>query len=430
MKSQLLIGATSSGSGKTTLTLGLLRALKNKGLNVQSFKCGPDYIDIKYHELSSGKKAINLDLFLSSENHVKYIYSKYTSRADVSITEGVMGLFDGYDKMHGSSAEIAELLNIPIILILNAKSMAYSVAPILYGFKHFHKNLNLIGVVFNRVNTASHYSFLCDACKDVGIAPLGYLPNNNELEVPSRHLGLSIDKHFMFDEFADRAAEFIAKHLDLDQLLKLTKQKVELIETSNTLVNKHLDIAVANDEAFNFVYHENIEYLKKLGKVTFFSPIHDKVLPKADFVYLPGGYPELYLEPLSSNETMKKSIIDYVEKGGKLWAECGGMMYLSKSIVDQEGNIYPMVGIFNQCSSMEKMKLKLGYRSFNYNNLSLNGHEFHYSTTDSSSESIAQQYNAKKMPVDTKLLKYKNAIAGYTHIYWAELENFMNLFND
>lgn len=195
--SSFLIAAPSSGSGKTTVTLGLLRALKNRGLKVQPFKCGPDYIDTKYHDMASGNKSVNLDLFLSSENHVRYLYSKYSSENDACITEGVMGLFDGYDKMKGSSAEIAGLLDIPVVMVINAKSMAYSAAPLLYGFKKFYEKINVIGVIFNYVGSESHYKFLSDACHDVGIVPLGYLPKNENLSVPSRHLGLSIDRDFL-----------------------------------------------------------------------------------------------------------------------------------------------------------------------------------------------------------------------------------------
>lgn len=429
MKSQILIGAMSSGSGKTTLTLGLLRALKNRGLSVQSFKCGPDYIDKKYHELASGVDAINLDLFLSSPQHVEDIYTKYTSISDVAVTEGVMGLFDGYNKMEGSSAQIAELLDIPIILILNAKSMAYTVAPILYGLKNFHKGLNLVGVIFNMVNTESHYKFLSDACVDAGVTPLGYLPKNEELSVPSRHLGLSIDQNLLFDQFADKAADFIEKHIDIDLLLSLTKQPLKAIEITNTEKKSlSIKIAIAKDEAFNFFYHENIEYLKQIGTVSFFSPIKDDKLPDADFVYLPGGYPELFAKELSENISMIESIRIYVEQGGKLLAECGGMMYLSSTITDCNGVAYPMVNIFNQKATMESMKLKLGYRKFEYQNMELKGHEFHYSSIDSPLNSIVEQYNARDMAVDTKLLRYKNVIAGYTHLYWAEADNLMDLF--
>lgn len=429
--SSFLIAAPSSGSGKTTITLGLLRALKNRGLTTQSFKCGPDYIDIKYHDLASGNKAVNLDLFLSSEHHVKSLYSKYASKSDVCITEGVMGLFDGYEKMKGGSAEIAQILDIPVVLIVNAKSIAYSAAPLLYGFKNFSKHLNLAGVIFNFVASESHYSFLKDACNDVGVESFGYLSKNKNIEIPSRHLGLSLDEEYQFDEFADQAASLIEEHIDVDRLLLCTQSNVSFPEKKQ--VEEHtsesLKIAVAFDEAFNFTYHENLESLRKMGSVVFFSPIKDKYLPEADFVYFPGGYPELFLRELSENIQLHKCIREYVEREGRVLAECGGMMYLSSSIIDKEGKDYPMVGVFLQKASMQNMKLKLGYRQFRINEIEVKGHEFHYSNVIDDLDSIVQQYNARNIPVDTKLLRYKNVIAGYTHIYWAEISNLLNVFN-
>lgn len=429
MRSQFLIGAISSGGGKTTLTLGLLRALKNRGLNIQSFKCGPDYIDTKFHQAATGNPSVNLDTFLSSPEHVDYLFKKYSADKEVCIAEGVMGLFDGYDRMKGSSAEIADMLNLPVILVLNAKSMAYSVAPILYGFKQFCKDVHLAGVIFNFVGSESHYRFLKDACEDVGVEPLGYLPQRKEIETPSRHLGLSLEREALFNDLADEVAALAEKTIDIDRLLEITQTKrVISIPTPKTVNKQDLKIAIARDEAFNFVYHENIEYLKQLGDITFFSPIHDATLPPADFIYLPGGYPELYLKELSANADMLKAIRQYAEQGGKLLAECGGMMYLSNSITDQNGTVYPMVGLFDQYPTMEKMKLKLGYRQFQYNTIAIKGHEFHYSHTESHLDSVAQQYTAKHIPVDTKLLRYKNVIAGYTHIYWAEMNNLLDLF--
>lgn len=428
--SHLLISAIASGSGKTTVTLGLLRALRNRGLSVQPFKCGPDYIDTKYHVLAAGNESVNLDLFLSSESHMKYLYRKYSSGEDVCITEGVMGLFDGYDRINGSSAQIAEKLDIPVILVLNAKSMAYSAAALLYGFKNFSDRVNVAGVIFNFVASESHYNFLKDACHDVGLEPLGYLPKNTDIEIPSRHLGLNIDEQYRFDDFADKAADLIEKHIDIDKLLSITVRRqphIEVAKETNVPL-QGLRISVARDAAFNFMYHENIEYLKRIGTVSYFSPLSDKQLPESDFVYLPGGYPELYLTELSSNRTMQDSIRRYIEAGGKALAECGGMMYLSSSISDENGTEYPMVNIFDQKATMENMRLKLGYRQFEYNGLSLKGHEFHYSSIKSEQQSVAQQYTAKGQPADTKLLRYKNAIAGYTHLYWADMDNLMDLF--
>lgn len=428
--SQFLIAAPSSGSGKTTITLGLLKALKNRGTKVQPFKCGPDYIDTKLHTLVSGMEAINLDLFLSSSNYVETLFAKYAEDADICVTEGVMGLFDGYDKMQGSAAQIAELLDIPIVLVISAKSVAYSVAPLLYGFKNFSDKINVVGAIFNFVGSESHYSFLKDACNDVGIEPLGYLPKNTDIEIPSRYLGLTMDEQERIEHFADSAASLIEEYIDVDKLLELTKSDKPKFEPISNVEKQGLSIAVAKDEAFNFVYHENIESLRLLGNVTFFSPLHEDVLPKADLIYLPGGYPELYAKELSENKKMISQIKEYANGGGKILAECGGMMYLSSSIVDEEGIEHQMVNIFQQTATMENMKLKLGYRQFEYNNITVKGHEFHYSDIESEDESVAQLYSAKGMKVSTKLLRYKNVIAGYTHLYWAENGNVLELFKD
>ncbi len=436
MQPQILIGAASSGSGKTTLTLGLLRALKNRGLKVQPFKCGPDYIDTKYHTLAAGEESVNLDSYLASEAHIKYLYSTYGSNADVCVTEGVMGLFDGYSGMQGSSAEIAKMLNIPVVLVVNAKSTAYSVAPLIYGFKNFNKDIRIAGVIFNMVASASHYEYLLQACKDAGVECFGYLPKQKEIEIPSRHLGLTLDEKYAFDTFADKVAALVEEYIDLERLFPLLRgvgENIPMNVEENTPPTPsqegrlYTKIAVAHDEAFNFIYRENIAQLQRLGEVTFFSPIHDKELPDADLVYLPGGYPEFYLSQLSGNETMLQSVHAYVEKGGRLLAECGGMMYLCRHITGMDGVSYPMAGILNQEATMDNMKLKLGYRNFTYNNVPVRGHEFHYSRIvpqEHPLPSVAELYTAKGMKTDTPLYRYKNVIAGYTHLYWGELNIF------
>ncbi|GAE23135.1 two-component system sensor histidine kinase [Bacteroides pyogenes JCM 10003] len=217
---QILIGASASGGGKTTFTTGLLRLLRDRGLTVQPYKCGPDYIDTKYHEMASGRVSVNLDSWLASEEHLKQIYAKYASDADVCVTEGVMGLFDGFEGMRGSSASIAALLGIPVVLMVDARSTAYTVAAILYGFKHFYPAIRIAGAVFNQVASERHFSFLCQACEDVGVECFGYLPRLKELEVPSRHLGLTLDATYRFDEFAGKVAAAIGQSVDVDRLLR------------------------------------------------------------------------------------------------------------------------------------------------------------------------------------------------------------------
>ncbi len=434
VKPQILIGAASSGSGKTTFTLGLLRALRNRGIVVQPFKCGPDYIDPQYHSLAAGRDSVNLDEFMCGEGHMREVYATYGADSGVNVVEGVMGLFDGYSRMEGSSAQVAQLLDIPVLLVVNAKSCAYSVAPVIYGYMNFCPGVRIAGVVFNMVGSASHYATLVDACNDLGVPVLGYLPKNNDIAIPSRHLGLSLDEEFLFGEYADKVAAMVEEYVDVDMLLEIFTVPVCGVAADNVvgapLENAHR-IAVARDEAFNFIYRENISSLRRLGKVEFFSPLEDTQLPECDLLYLPGGYPELYLEQLQGNVEMRGQIKDYIENGGKCWAECGGMMYLCRSISDEQGQEYEMCGVLGQKATMVGKRLQMGYRRFSYAGRELRGHEFHYSRVVPDPghplQSIARLYNAAGNEVETPLYRYRNLIAGYTHLYWGNM-NLLELF--
>lgn len=229
--SGILIGAATSNSGKTTFTMGLLRALSRRGVSVQPFKCGPDYIDPMYHRQASGRESVNLDTFMSSPDHVRDLYDRYGAETDMRVVEGVMGLYDGSDKWHGSSAEIAMLLDIPVVLLVNAKSTAYSVAPLIHGFKtftppptsfiHQTRPLNVAGVVFNMVASANHYSFLREACEDAGVECLGYMARNEELQIPSRHLGLTITGRETMEHLINAAADEVDRHVNIERIMQL-----------------------------------------------------------------------------------------------------------------------------------------------------------------------------------------------------------------
>ena len=218
---RILIGAATSGSGKTTFTMGLLRALARRGLNVQPFKCGPDYIDTQFHTIASGRQSVNLDTWMASTEHIREVFERYSQGADVAVIEGVMGLFDGYDRMRGSSAEIAALLDVPVLLVVNARSTAYSVAALLHGMKTFRPDVRIAGVVFNQVASESHYKFLKDAAADAGVECLGWIPRTERIEVPSRHLGLTVGLEKELNTLADRTADLIEKYVDLDRLIEL-----------------------------------------------------------------------------------------------------------------------------------------------------------------------------------------------------------------
>lgn len=424
-----VIAAPSSGSGKTTFTMGLLRALTNRGLHVQPYKCGPDYIDTLFHQMASGRESVNLDTFMASPEHVKHLFQHYSADADVCVVEGAMGLYDGYDKSRGSAAEIARLLDVPIVLVVDAKSMAYSVAALLHGIKTF-RPINLAGVVFNRVGSESHYRHLLAACEEVGAQSLGYLPNNPELRMPSRHLGLSLSGREEIEHFICLAAKEVTEHVDVERLMEMgmTQTPDESVDGQTaSLTSKR--IAVARDEAFNFTYRANIDSLRAMGEVTFFSPLNDSSLPPCDLLYLPGGYPELYASQLAANSGMRRCIKAYAEQGGWVIAECGGFMYLCSAIDGVE-----MCGVLPFKATMEGARLHLGYRQMAMDGISLRGHEFHYSMVHegvlpNNVKAITGQCSALGKPVDTPVYRYKNVLAGYTHWYWAEtgIETWLNM---
>lgn len=418
MKPSFMIAATSSGCGKTTLSLGLMRALTNRNIVVQPFKCGPDYIDTQYHRISTGRDSVNLDLFMSSERHVKELFGRYSESADVSIIEGVMGMFDGFDGMKGSAADIARTLDVPVVLLINAASTSFSVAATIYGFTRFCPDVKVAGVIFNRVASENHYAFLKEACEIINVVNLGYIRKNESLQTPSRHLGLSLDSLSEIERFVDAAAKEVGSTVDINGLLEATmidcRQMPSVVQSK-----RNLTVAVARDEAFNFIYPANVERFN--ANIVYFSPLHDKAIPKADLVYLPGGYPELYADDLEENREMRTAIKNFAEKDGKILAECGGMIYLSEEI-----NGKKMCGVFPLKASMKNARLKLGYRRVKFDNFEISGHEFHYSDILDLSglPSVAQQYNIRSEKVAIPVYRYKNVFAGYTHFYWAETDIF------
>ena len=456
---QFLIAAPTSGSGKTTVSRGLMALFVKKGLKVQPFKCGPDYIDTKYHEVVCGRPSINLDTFMASQEHVSSLYARYSADADVAVVEGMMGMYDGYDRDRGSSAEVARLLGIPVVLVVDAKSAAYSMAPLLSGFINFRPDIRIAGVIFNRVGSLRHYRMLQEVCEDLNVTCLGYLPKQKELEQESRHLGLDFSRS-KETEGLDMLAGLLEEHVDWELLLStigLPLPAAAVEEKSVLSEPGKLHISVArNEESFSFLYAEHLDILRRMGTVTFFNPEQDRAVPQeTDLLYLPGGYPENRLEELAGARLARESIRSYIEAGGRTLAECGGMIYLSQSVLSDGdtdggsagscvGNIgNEMVGVlpFSITNERRRRKLTLGYRQFDYNGWRLKGHEFHYTQfavpeTDgkeggacSLPPSIAQVYNAKGGKVTTPVFRYKNLIASYMHLYWGEVD-VMALFGE
>ena len=420
----LLIAAPLSESGKSTLTMGLLRAYTRRGLATQAFKCGPDYVDPKLHSVATGRPAVNLDLFMYGAERVQALYDHYSQDAQAVIVEGVMGLFDGYDRDKGSAADIARLLDLPVVLVVTPRSMAYTVAPLLYGLQHFDPRVQIAGVIFNKVSSERHLTYLTQAATDAGVPVLGSLPRVDDIAIPSRYLGLDVDDLAQIDRYADQVADLLEQHLDIDRLLAISSERKERSHEAPALQKLASStprrIAVARDDAFNFLYQENVRQLEQWGEVTYFSPLADKELPPSDFVYLPGGYPELHLEQLSANKSMLDSLRDYIRGGGAMLAEGGGMLLLCEAIVDEKGSSYPLVGALQQTATMQQRRLALGYRQLEIEGVAVRGHEFHYSRIIDPLPTVAQQYNAWGDPVATALWHTDHCYATYTHLALTE----------
>lgn len=428
-KPAFLIAAPKSNSGKTIVTLGLLQAFKDRGYKVQPFKCGPDYIDPMHHTSIAGQPSYNLDTWMSSSEHVTSLFNELSSQADVAVVEGVMGLFDGAKKDKGSSAEVAKLLNLPVILVIDAGSMAYSAAPLLYGYKHFDTEVNMAGVIFNKVSGESHYQFLKEAAEDVGIESLGYIPQNQDIVFESRHLGLFMPQDKEYFKPVKLAAQLIEQHVCLDKLIEITKKPFEKSNPVITHAKPKLTIAIANDKAFNFMYPANIKALNEIAEVIFFSPLNDTKLPESDLIWLPGGYPELFARELSENTIMLEQIKKHGECGKAIIAECGGMMYLGKTLVTKDRADYQLCGLFNYATSTQNMKLNLGYRKIEINQQEFYGHEFHYSQLVNAEEAVSNCHclSANNHEINLPVFRKKKIWASYLHLYLGESEKMKNL---
>ncbi|GAA3628261.1 cobyrinate a,c-diamide synthase [Flavivirga jejuensis] len=433
MTKQFIIAAPNSNAGKTTITLGLLRLFKQKNIAPQPFKVGPDYIDPKFHQLACDKTGVNLDLYMMTQEDINTSLHVYSRNAQVNCIEGVMGLFDGAKKDKGSTAELAKKLRTPVLLVIDAKAVAYSVAPLIQGFVNFDKNLKIMGVIFNRVGSANHYTFLKEACEDIGVKSFGYLQNIKDIAIPSRYLGLNIEDIKKFDIVIDKIANKLEETVNWKAILEASKDiETTTVSSKETKSKNKIKFAVAKDEAFNFIYPQNIRVMQQLGDVQFFSPIHDKDTPNCDFIYFPGGYPELYLKELSSNKEMLLAIKKYAQNDGKIYAECGGMMYLGKSILSEDNETYNMVNYFNFESTIANPKLHLGYRTSEINNHSFKGHEFHYSSiiNDNETSMEANIINARGGKTTTKIYKKQHVMGSYVHHYFGTTERLSQLINE
>lgn len=433
-----LIGGTGSGCGKTTLTLGLLRALTRRGLRVQPYKVGPDYIDTGWHSAVSGVASRNLDAFMLPQPTLNWLYNQRAQAADVAVIEGVMGLYDGYgtDPNYCSSAGMAKQIGCPVILVIDGKAVSTSAAATVMGFCHFDPAVRIAGVIVNRVNSETHYQLLKQAIETYTKIPvLGRMPTLPSVSLPERHLGL-ITAHEQqgMDAIWDTLADSLEKHIDLDRLLALSDVQPAPNACAPALPapesGRGLTLALADDEAFHFYYPDNLQLLEQLGiNIVRFSPLRDAALPACQMVYIGGGYPELHGETLAKNSSMRQSLRDAHQRGVAIYAECGGLMYLGTTLKDQSGNTHAMAGIFPGESRMEGRLKRFGYcqATAMHDTLlaaegeTLRGHEFHYSDFHTDLPPVFQFEKQRDCVTQQRWLggyQMGNTLASYLHLHF------------
>ncbi len=432
---RLVIAGTSSGVGKTTVTLALLAALTARGRRVQPFKAGPDFIDPGHHTAVTGRLSRNLDGWMLGAAINRDIFSRAAADADLSLIEGMMGLFDGSSAVDekGSTAELAKQLDAPVLLVIDGSAMARSAAAMVSGYARFDPDLRVAGVLFNRIGSEGHYRLLKEAVEaETDLAVVGYLKSDPSVTVPDRHLGLLTAIEQGAPDLYRRLGEAAAKTVDLDRVEELAKSAPAISEERLTPHPSLLTVrvGVACDPAFCFYYPDNFELLEAEGaEIVKFSPLKDRTLPDVDLLYLGGGYPELHGEGLGGNVAMRQAIRSFAERGGTIYAECGGMMYLTQAIRDLEGKSHEMVGLFPAEAIMHKSGLTLGYRTVELSQPCIlgepgviaRGHEFHYSVLEPKGplHYACSLTDAQGKPKGQDGLVMGNTLALYTHLHFA-----------
>jgi cobyrinic acid a,c-diamide synthase len=447
-----IIAGERSGVGKTMLTMVLARAVKQRGLKVQCFKVGPDFIDPGYHSAVTGRTSRNLDGWMMGRDYSICSFEENVRDADMAIVEGVMGLFDGYDGKSddGSTAQIAKWLNLPIVLIVDGSSFARTAGALVLGFEKYDPDIEIAGVIFNRVAGKRHYEYLRDGVKEKCHADvLGYIPRSSEWHVPERHLGLVMaherdDLNGLIKSLSRQiektvAVESILKYCRKEGKTNINIDKRGYKDASSS--EKAAFIGVACDEAFCFYYQDNIDLLEYYGAgIKYFSPIHDEKLPEGiNGLYLGGGYPELYASGLNENKKMREDIFSFCKSGRPVYAECGGFLYLLQAVTDQEDRRYDMVGIFPSEARMRSSLQRLGYIEAEARNQCtfigdgerIRGHEFHYSDMSEMPQSIDRCYRVYRRRARESFLEgYRtdNVLAGYMHLHFASNPDFARNF--
>ncbi len=426
---RLVVAGITSGVGKTSITSAIIYGIKKRGYSIQPFKVGPDYIDPSYLSAISGKDAKNLDVWLMGESELLHSFVK-NSTSDISVIEGVMGYYDGFGGKtnYASTHHVASLLKSPTILILDASKTARSIAATALGFVKFHRNSRIVGIILNKIGSKKHESMCKQALASLKVPILGSILRNSE-SLESRHLGLiPVKEQRSLQNKIRKVSREISDSLDIDKIIQICKNVSELPKVQAKKIKKPIaTVAVALDSSFNFYYHDNLEALRREGaKLKFFSPVTDKKIPKCDLIYIGGGFPEVLGQSLERNTIMRRMIKKHAEEGIPIYAECGGLMYLTKSISFGKKK-YKMVGLFDAETQMTK-KMTLNYTEGRItSNCLVSGpakfraHEFHYSKIGNLARDAKLVYDLKigeGISGKKDALSEYNTLASYCHLYF------------
>ncbi|MEY8338389.1 cobyrinate a,c-diamide synthase [Lachnospiraceae bacterium 62-35] len=452
---RLMIAAPKSGSGKTFLTCGLLKALKNRGLSVRAYKCGPDYIDPMFHRHILGVNGGNLDSYFSEEEEIRNRIRRETEYTDITVIEGVMGYYDGLggNSLRASSWDIARITETPVILTVDSEGMGLSLGALIKGFREFQKDSRIAAVIANKTSPAMKERLR--ACvEEQGIPFLGCLPKEKEWQWDSRHLGLMFPEETgSILETIESLAKGMERYLDMERLLRIAEESygswqettsaLNQAETRQTVRtgwrNKEMPVrlAIARDEAFCFYYQENLSFLEEIGcELEYFSPIHDQEIPKsAEGLLLGGGYPELYAAALSENVQMRESIQRAAYRGMPILGECGGFLYLLEELEGMDGSMYPMAGVLEGRGIRRDKLVRFGYLELTASSAAgfmregeqIRGHEFHYwDSTDN-----GNIFHGKKPAGGREwdcIRRKRNVLAGFPHLYYPSAPSYAKGF--
>jgi cobyrinic acid a,c-diamide synthase len=449
----LVIAGTHSGVGKTTIALAIMAALKNRGLSIQPFKVGPDFIDPGYHELICKVPSRNLDGWMLSKPYNLEVFYRNSSDKDIALVEGVMGLYDGArsDSENGSTAQIAKWIKAPVILVVDARGMSRSVAALVYGYEQYDKRVNMGGIILNRVGSEKHFNWLKDVIEQKCRAPVvGYFPRELNISIPERYLGLvTSEENPLGKGYLRRLTRLVERGIDLDLLIKRASpinSKTYLTKTTKKQVSiqkkkSTVRIGVARDEAFCFYYRDNLDFLKQCGaQLVYFSPLRDTNLPEdLDGLYFGGGYPELFAPQLEKNGLMKRAVKQFALEGGVIFAECGGLMYLGKKLKQSDNKSSKMVNLFSYTTIMDTNIKALGYYTVGARKTNIlagrgdevRGHQFRYSDIKGIPELSSRVFSLRKDSTGKSMTEgfvYKNVLATYMHLHFGSNPDFARGF--